>query len=279
MDQDPDDNSSSGSPLGKATDYPETYDPGQLFAIPRSEARRKAGIGAAPPFSGVDIWNAWELTWLDSQGKPVVATAEIRVPATSPNIVESKSLKLYLNSFSMSRFDSWIDVSDAIGSDLSGVTGDEVGVRLSGSPAHYGARVSRLPGTCIDEAITGCDTYDVDAGLLRSDPNVLTREDLYSHLLRSLCPVTNQPDTGSLLVSYTGPRIEPASLLRYIVSYRQHNDFHEACVERIFMDILERCRPSQLTVYARYHRRGGIDINPFRSNYESNPINIRLWRQ
>ena len=267
------------SPLGRATGFPEQYDPDQLFPIARSEARRQAGIGEPPPFSGVDIWNAWELSWLDPDGKPVAATVEIRVPATSPNIVESKSLKLYLGSFAMSRFGSWIEISDAIGRDLCAVTGDEVGVRLSDSLTHYGARVARLPGKCIDDIGTGCKAYDVDPGLLASDPDVLTREDLYSHLLRSLCPVTSQPDMGSLLVSYVGPRIDPAALLRYVVSYRQHNDFHEACVERIFVDILERCRPSQLTVYARYHRRGGIDINPFRSNYESDPPNIRLWRQ
>ncbi|MDX1498853.1 MAG: NADPH-dependent 7-cyano-7-deazaguanine reductase QueF [Woeseiaceae bacterium] len=266
-------------PLGRATDYPDQYDASLLHAIARSEARQTLGLRADLPFSGVDIWNAWELTWLDRGGKPVVATAEIRVPASSPNIVESKSLKLYLNSFAMTRHESWIEVTDAIGRDLSAVTGAEVGIRLSDTPAQYRANVARLPGTCLDELDVDCDTFEVDATLLCTVRGGLAREDYYTHLLRSLCPVTGQPDLGSVLVSYRGPRIEPASLLQYLVSFRRHQDFHEACVERMFTDVLERCRPDRLTVYARYQRRGGIDINPFRSNFESNPTNPRLWRQ
>lgn len=267
------------NPLGRATEYPDQYDASLLHPVPRSESREPLGIGAEPPFSGVDIWNAWELTWLDREGKPVVATAEIRVPASSPRIVESKSLKLYLNSFAMTRQGSWIEVTDAIGRDLSALTGAEVGIRLSDTPAQYRASVARLPGTCLDDLDIGCDAFEVDAGLLETERGALAREDFYTHLLRSLCPVTGQPDLGSVLVSYRGPRIEPASLLRYLVSFRRHPDFHESCVERMFTDILERCEPDRLTVYARYQRRGGIDINPFRSNFESDPPNPRLWRQ
>lgn len=270
---------SQESPLGKETGHPDRYDPSLLCAIPRQEARAGLGLDGSLPFSGVDVWNAWELTWLDPDGKPVVATAEIRFPAASPNIIESKSLKLYLNAFSMTSFDIWAAVSDAIGRDLSAAVHDEVGVRLADPKAHYGSSVARLPGDCIDDLPVECAAYEVDPGLLHTDSRGITRAELYSHLLRSLCPVTGQPDTGSILVSYRGPRIEPASLLRYIVSYRRHEDFHEACVERMFVDILERCRPDRLTIYARYHRRGGIDINPFRSNFESDPPNPRLWRQ
>jgi 7-cyano-7-deazaguanine reductase len=270
---------STKSPLGQAAAYPDTYSPELLYPIPRSEARDALKLGGSLPFHGVDIWNAWELSWLDSAGRPVVATAEIRVPATSLNIVESKSLKLYLGSFAMTRFDDWLSVSDAIGKDLSAIVHDEAGVRLAGSRAHYGESVARLPGACIDELEVACDDYEVNADLLQADAAQPVREDLYSHLLRSLCPVTSQPDMGSMLISYQGPKIDRAALLRYIVSYREHNDFHEACVERMFCDILERCGPDQLTVYARYHRRGGIDINPFRSNFETAPPNARLWRQ
>ena len=262
------------SALGQNTDYPRTYTPDVLFPIARAEAREANGIGEELPFSGVDIWNAWELTWLAPNGCPVVATVEIRVPADSPNLVESKSLKLYLGSFAMSRFDNHSEVSDAITRDLSNAAGAPVEVELNAEH-----EIVQLPGECIDDTAVECSAWEVDAGLLESDQAEVVNESLHTHLLRSLCPVTSQPDMGSLVVSYSGPKIDPNSLLRYVVSFREHNDFHEACVERIFVDILDRCSPDALTVYARYQRRGGIDINPYRTNNNAEPENPRLWRQ
>jgi 7-cyano-7-deazaguanine reductase len=265
------------SPLGRPTSYLRQYAPEVLHAIARADSRTVLGLGEELPFRGVDIWNAWELTWLDSDGKPAVAAVEMRIPADSINIVESKSLKLYLDSFAMTRFVAGSDVAETIAQDLSSCAGADVSVRLHRASQARG--IAHLPGDCLDEAQVVCDAYEIDSTLLEVDPDNIVREDLHSHLLRSLCPVTNQPDSGSLLVAYRGPRIERRSLLRYIVSYREHHDFHEACVERMFIDILERCSPEQLTVYARYQRRGGIDINPFRSNFEKISPNLRLWRQ
>jgi len=265
-------------PLGQATAYPEHYSPDLLYAIARTESRAALGLGADPPFHGADIWNAWELSWLDSAGLPQVASVEFRVPADAPNIIESKSLKLYLGSFAMTGFASAGDVLDAMTRDLSECTGSEVDTRLRLPwETHWG--IARFPGHCLDQLSVSCNAYDVDADILDADAHDVASEDLYTHLLRSLCPVTNQPDAGSVLISYRGPRIDREGLLRYIVSFRQHNDFHEACVERMFVDILDRCRPERLSVYARYQRRGGIDINPFRSNFEHDVPNTRLWRQ
>jgi len=266
-------------PLGRTTAYPEQYSPGLLYAIARTDSRTALGLGDELPFHGTDIWNAWELTWLDNGGLPQVGTAEIRVPASSPNIIESKSLKLYLNSFAMTRCASASDVAETIEQDLSEAARADVTVCVQ-RPAETDAMANaQLPGESLDDQQLSCDVYEVDAAMLSADDDETATEDLNSHLLRSLCPVTSQPDTASLLVSYTGPRIDRAGLLRYIVSYRQHQDFHETCVERMFLDIMEHCKPERLTVYARYQRRGGIDINPFRSNFEENPPNNRLWRQ
>ncbi len=266
-------------PPGQQSAYPDEYSPEMLVAIARAENRAALGLGPELPFHGVDIWNAWELTWLSNTGKPGIATVEIRVPAQSPSIIESKSLKLYLNSFSMSRFDAVEDVRSRISADLSRCVEHEIEVTLLDSAVNDGVGSAALPGDSIDNLSVECSTWDVDANLLQADRGNVVSESLHSHLLRSLCPVTSQPDFGSVLIRYEGPRIERASLLRYIVSFRQHQDFHEACVERMFLDIKDRCEPTKLTVYARYQRRGGIDINPFRSNYESEAPNIRLWRQ
>lgn len=266
-------------PLGRDVPYPEQYSPELLYAVPRSEHRARLGLGAELPFHGTDIWNAWELSWLDPQGMPQYATAEIRVPFDSPNIVESKSLKLYLNSFAMTRYACGDDVAETVENDLSDCTGADVKVTLRRASSTDGSRIARLPGFCLDNLEVACEATSVDPSLLRSDPDDVAAEDLYTHLLRSLCPVTHQPDSGSVLVTYKGPRIDREGLLQYIVSFRQHEDFHESCVERMFMDILEQCQPEKLTVYARYHRRGGIDINPFRSNFENDVPNTRLWRQ
>lgn len=261
-------------PLGRETEYPQKYAPEVLCPIARSEAREPLGLGDPLPFSGVDIWTAWELTWLADNGHPKVAVVEIRVPAESDNLIESKSLKLYLGSFAMSRFADAAHVAKTIAADLSESAGAPVQVALDPDVA-----IAALEGPCIDGLDVDCDTWEVDAGLLVADERVVVEESLHSHLLRSLCPVTAQPDMGSVAIKYRGPRIEPASLLRYIASFREHNDFHEACVERMFVDIVKRCRPDRLSVYARYQRRGGIDINPFRSNWRETPRNVRLWRQ
>ena len=267
------------NPLGQATVYPEQYSPELLYAIPRTESRAALDLDDELPFHGADIWNAWELTWLDANGLPQIATAEISVPAESANMIESKSLKLYLGSFAMSRFDSDSDVTAAITTDLAALVRANVDVCIHPPFSTDAATVARLAGHCLDSMPVNCETYEVNPALLSADDSDIVEEDLKSHLLRSLCPVTNQPDSGSVMISYKGPRIDREGLLRYIVSYRQHNDFHESCVEKMFIDIMKRCQPEKLTVYARYQRRGGIDINPFRSNYEPNPPNTRLWRQ
>ena len=266
-------------PLGITTSYPERYAPETLCRIERAGNRERIGLGADLPFSGVDIWNAWDLTWLDAQGQPQAATAEMRIPADSPGIVESKSMKLYLGSFAMSEYASPDAVRDLIAADLGGCAGAVVPVRVALLSANQGRGLQRLPGESLDRGSVECTDWEVNADLLRADAGTVVSEDLYSDALRSLCPVTGQPDLGSVLICYQGPRIDRASLLRYIVSYRRHQDFHENCVERMFLDIAERCGAKKLTVYARYQRRGGIDINPFRSNFEAAPGNLRLWRQ
>jgi 7-cyano-7-deazaguanine reductase len=267
------------SPLGRKTSYPDTYSPELLHAISRAGSRAALGIDKDLPFGGTDIWNAWELTWLADNGQPRVAECELRIPAASPNIVESKSLKLYLNAFSMSPFPTLDGLAATIQTDLGECTGSDVKVAIRPTGTLPEPAVSRLPGTSIDDESVGCDRWEVEPGLLRADPGVIVEESLHTHLLRSLCPVTAQPDTGSLLVSYRGPRIDPASLLRYVVSFRRHQDFHEACIERMFTDIMAGCGCAELTVYARYQRRGGIDINPYRTTGTGRAPNLRLWRQ
>ena len=270
---------SQKNPLGQATAYPDQYSPDLLYAIARIDARSALGLDGDLPFHGADIWNAWELSWLDNNGLPLAATAEIVVAADSANIIESKSLKLYLGSFAMSRFETTADAVAVMTRDLTACCGADVYVAIHAPSSPDSALVSRMPGHCLDSLAVSCDRYEVSPSLLHADASDLVAEDLHSDLLRSLCPVTGQPDIASVLVSYRGPRIDHAALLRYIVSYRQHQDFHETCVERMFMDIRERCGAEQLTIYARYQRRGGIDINPFRSNFEASPPNTRLWRQ
>lgn len=266
-------------PLGRTSEYPQEYAPDVLFALPRSSERELLVPGGKLPFHGEDLWNAWELTWLDASGKPLIGTATIRVDAASPNLIESKSLKLYLNSFAQTRQSSVADVGRIISADLSAIAGALVEVAITHGPDAGGLGIRSLPGSCIDNVPLDVTATSVDSRLLARLEGDIVSEELHSHLLRSLCPVTAQPDMGSLLIRYHGPRIEPSSLLRYVVSYRQHQGFHEACVEQIFVDIKERCGPEKLTVYARYNRRGGLDINPFRSDFEDRPENLRLWRQ
>jgi 7-cyano-7-deazaguanine reductase len=263
-------------PLGRASEYPDTYTPDLLFPVPRAEGRAALGLPEPLPFTGSDLWTAWEMSWLDNGGRPVVAVLRLAVPADSPSLIESKSLKLYLNSFSMSRYANSAEVQAALLKDLSAAAGSKVDVLID--TATTGAHIHDLPGECIDREDTACEDYDANADLLKASGDVVS-ETLHSHVLRSLCPVTGQPDSGSVLIRYRGPRIERAALLRYLVSFRRHCDFHELCVERIFMDLQKHCGAKELTVYARYNRRGGIDINPFRSNVETEVPDLRLWRQ
>ncbi|MBL1378316.1 NADPH-dependent 7-cyano-7-deazaguanine reductase QueF [Zobellella iuensis] len=268
-------------PLGKHSSYVCEYDASQLQPVPRSLNRDDLGLSAdALPFGGEDVWNLYELSWLNPKGKPMVAMGEVHVPASSTNIIESKSFKLYLNSFNQSRFESLEEVADILTRDLSLCAQGRVRVRLfdlNAAPAQFGV----LPGNCIDDLDIEIDSYQPDDALLAHalEGEEEVSETLHSHLLKSNCLVTGQPDWGSLMIRYQGPRIGREALLRYLVSFRQHNEFHEQCVERIFMDLLQHCRPRELTVYARYTRRGGLDINPYRSNVAGKAANVRLLRQ
>ncbi|MGY3041091.1 7-cyano-7-deazaguanine reductase [Rhodanobacter sp. TND4EL1] len=268
------------SPLGKDTVYADRYDPRLLFPIPRAEKRAEIGVGEVLPFHGVDIWNAYELSWLDLRGKPQVALAEFHVPAASPHIIESKSFKLYLNGFAQERIADAATLTDTLLHDLSAAAGAVVNVQLH---AAHGVSlpVTDLDGHLLDDQDIDIEHYgppDADF-LLANRAATPVAETLVSHLLRSNCPVTGQPDWGSVQIAYRGAPIDHAGLLRYLVSFRTHNEFHEQCVERIFVDLMERCAPQQLSVYARYTRRGGLDINPFRSSTPATPDNPRTVRQ
>ena len=255
------------SPLGQAVAYRDTYAPELLFPIERQLKRDELGIAAgALPFVGEDLWNAYELSWLDARGKPVVALGEFSVPATSPRLIESKSLKLYLNAFNQQRMVSVDEVQSRIAADLSAAAGAEVGVVLMPLATRPQRRSAYPQGDCLDALDIAIDTYQPAPELLHAT-GAEVEEMLYSHLLKSNCLVTGQPDWGMLVVRYRGPAIDREGLLRYVVSFRAHNEFHEQCVERVFCDIMARCRPHELAVWARYTRRGGLDINPFRASH------------
>ncbi|RYD16076.1 MAG: NADPH-dependent 7-cyano-7-deazaguanine reductase QueF [Lysobacteraceae bacterium] len=265
------------SSLGKDTRYPDHYDPALLFPIARAAGRAELGIGEALPFAGVDIWNAYELSWLDLRGKPVVALGEFRVPAHSPNLIESKSFKLYLNGYNRERFADVEQVRARLARDLAVATGSAVDVALA--PLSGVAAIARLEGETLDTLAIDIDAHGPpDSALLRSGGEVV-EESLVSDLLKSNCPVTGQPDWASVQLRYAGPRIDRAGLLRYLVSFRDHAGFHEQCVERIFCDVLRQCAPTRLEVYARYTRRGGLDINPWRGTAGADVGNPRLARQ
>ncbi|GAB6389784.1 NADPH-dependent 7-cyano-7-deazaguanine reductase QueF [Stutzerimonas marianensis] len=269
------------SPLGKTSAYVATYSPEQLFPIPRAPKWAELGLTAETlPYRGVDIWNCYELSWLLPAGKPVVAIGEFSIPADSPNIIESKSFKLYLNSLNQSRFDSREALAEVMTRDLSAAAGKPVGVRLRTLEEVAAQGIALPEGVCIDALDVAIDNYDAPcAALLRCEPDREVEECLYSHLLKSNCPVTGQPDWGTVVIDYQGAALDHSSLLAYLVSFRQHADFHEQCVERIFLDLQRLLKPQRLSVHARYVRRGGLDINPYRST-ENLPIdNGRLVRQ
>ena len=268
-----------GLSLGKASGYVAHYAPELLQAVPRSLNRDDLQLGETLPFDGVDIWTLYELSWLNPKGKPQVAVGEVAVPASSKNLIESKSFKLYLNSLNQSHFRDIHEVAEILKKDLSACAEGEVAVTLY-PLAQAPAQIATLPGDCIDDLDIAIDSYLFDPTLLSNATQPEPVEEiLHSHLLKSNCLVTNQPDWGSLVIHYRGHRIQREALLRYLVSFRQHNEFHEQCVERIFMDLQHYCQPDKLTVYARYTRRGGLDINPFRSNWQTEPANLRLIRQ
>ncbi len=274
-------NSVEHSPLGKSSEYIATYSPELLFPIPRATKWAELGLSAETlPYRGVDYWNCFELSWLLPSGKPVVAIGEFAIPADSPNIIESKSFKLYLNSLNQSVFATAQALVEVLEQDLSATAGKPVTVRVRSldEAAHEG--LSALPGSCIDDLDVSISNYAApQPELLDCDPTQIVEQRLHSHLLKSNCPVTGQPDWGSVVVEYRGAALDPASLLAYLVSFRQHADFHEQCVERIFLDLQQRLQPEYLTVYARYVRRGGLDINPYRTTLAEVPANRRLVRQ
>jgi 7-cyano-7-deazaguanine reductase len=275
------------SPLGKSSAYADQYDASLLFPIARATKRSEIGIAAgAAPFFGADLWTAFELSWLNLRGKPQVAIAHITVPCETPNIIESKSLKLYLNSFNATRFADAAEVQARLRADLGeaawrGAASGSVGVKLILPEMFDREPVHELDGLLLDRLDVECTQYQPAPELLRAnhdEPPVT--ETLVSHLLKSNCLVTGQPDWGSVQIRYSGAAIDQEGLLQYLVSFRNHNEFHEQCVERIFMDITARCRPIKLTVYARYTRRGGLDINPLRTSHPQQlPANVRTARQ
>lgn len=269
------------SPLGKPTEYRADYAPELLYPIPRQLKRDELGIRPdALPFVGEDIWNAYELSWLNPKGKPVVALGTFRVPADSPNLIESKSLKLYLNSFNQTAFADQDAVEAILARDLSAVAGAPVRISLKQPSAYSPAQPGYPAGICLDELDISCDTYQPAPELLRTSDGPVVEETLYSHLLKSNCLVTGQPDWAMVVIRYRGRPLDRAGLLRYLVSFRGHHEFHEQCVERIYCDLSRRCTPEALRVHARYTRRGGLDINPCRSS-GAFPLadNIRAVRQ
>lgn len=265
-------------PLGKTTAYVSEYDSALLCPFPRQLKRHEIGVLAELPFSGSDLWNAYELSWLNSKGLPQVAMARFSFACESPFLIESKSFKLYLNSFNQSYLNSWDELSQRLCDDLSAASGALVEVELM-TLTEGTHSFAQLPGDCLDNLDIEIDNYHLQPEGLRANPKDQVCEILHSHLLKSNCLVTNQPDWGSLLIEYKGPTIDREALLRYLISFRQHNEFHEQCVERIFVDLQRYCQPQQLTVQAWYTRRGGLDINPFRTNCGNQPRLLRLVRQ
>jgi 7-cyano-7-deazaguanine reductase len=280
-------NTPEQSQLGKVSAYIDQYDASLLFPIPRTGKRAEIGVAGAAPFFGADMWTAFELSWLNLRGKPEVALVHFTVPCESINIVESKSFKLYLNSFNNSRFTDAAEVAARLRADINeavwrgGVVQSSIGVKLIAAELFDREPVHELDGLNLDRLDVECTQYQPAPELLQTVPDEATvTEVLVSNLLKSNCLVTGQPDWGSVQISYTGAPIVQEGLLQYLVSFRNHNEFHEQCVERIFMDIWTRCKPSKLTVYARYTRRGGLDINPFRTSYpQALPGNTRTARQ
>lgn len=269
----------SASLLGKANVYLDKYAPDLLFAISRDGNRLKIGIDTHNlPFHGMDIWNGFDFTWLDDQGLPHFGTLTIFIPCDSPNLIESKSLKLYLFSFANAVFKNKTEIIKTIENDLSNLAGKKVIVNYNDNSQSFAKISSVFPGQSLDDLDVICSDYEVNPNLLIADEKTIVAEQLCSELLKSNCLVTGKPDWASVRVSYKGP-INRESLLKYIISYRNHQGFHEQCIEHIFYDILAICKPMELSVEGRYTRRGGLDINPARSNKDIKFTNDRLYRQ
>ena len=274
----------SDSPLGKASAYEAHYNPGLLFPLPRADKRAEPGLAATGtlPFFGMDVWNAYEVSWLNMRGKPQVAIATMQIPADSPNIIESKSMKLYFNSFNQSKVASPEALVELLRADLSNAIGTTVQVKLI-LPEDFGKlQMGEFDGLLLDRLDIEVDGYEPDPALLTvNHDEAPVEETLVSHLLKSNCLVTGQPDWGSVQIRYVGNPINQEGLLKYLIGFRTHQEFHEQCVERIFMDLLRQCQPTKLLVSARYTRRGGIDINPWRSNFSISklPAHVRHARQ
>ena len=275
------DNSLKSLKLGQKTEYASQYDRTLLQPVPRALNRDGLGITQNQPFTiGADIWTAYEISWLNEKGLPQVAIADIYLDYQSQNLIESKSFKLYLNSFNQSKFADFNAVQQTMQRDLSECAQGDVKVRLNPVVVYDSQKIDHLQGNCIDQQDIEITSYEFNADWLKDCvSDEIVEEKLVSHLLKSNCLITNQPDWGSLHIHYVGRKIDHEKLLRYVVSFRQHNEFHEQCVERIFCDLMHYAKPEKLTVYARYTRRGGLDINPFRSNFENLPENLRLARQ
>ena len=276
------DNSPQDSPLGKPAAYATQYDSSLLFPMARKPKRDELGLSGTLPFFGIDIWNAYEVSWLNLRGKPQIAIVSITVPADSPSIVESKSLKLYLNAFNQTRLGGAEALLELLRADLSAGFGAPVQISLTMPDAFDRLRMAELDGLLLDRLDIEVDDYKPEPTLLKANQEEsIVEETLLSHLLKSNCLVTGQPDWGSVQIRYVGAPIDQEGLLRYLIGFREHHEFHEQCVERIFMDILRQCKPQKLAVYARYTRRGGIDINPWRSNFSTGqrPPNGRNARQ
>ena len=269
------------SPLGKVSTYCSQYNPALLFPIARQANRDRLGVHGTLPFFGMDYWNAYEVSWLNARGKPQIVLLSLLVAADSPNIIESKSVKLYLNSFNQTRLSSVTELQKLLQADLSAGFGLPVQLTFTLPEDFPSVAFQKLEGTLLDRLDIEVDCYAPTPAFLSSDETQgAVTETLVSHLLKSNCQITGQPDWASIQISYSGAPIDQQGLLKYLISFREHNEFHEDCVERIFMDILRQCQPQKLFIYARYTRRGGIDINPWRSNFSGcSAVNNRLARQ
>ncbi len=263
------------APLGKSSQYPEKYDPSLLFPIARQIGRDYLSIQPHPTWVGEDIWRAFEVSWLNQKGKPQIAILTFTIPANSSHIIESKSFKLYLNSFNQEKME-WAELHHRLETDLSHAAGAQISIQREEAttplaPTTSSPSLPTLNAISIDNLDVECSVYEPTASLLKADSSRIVKETLISELLKSNCPVTSQPDWGTVVISYEGPAIDHAALLQYIVSFRGHNGFHEQCVEQIYCDILQQCKPHSLEVHARYTRRGGLDINPRRASPNFTP--------
>lgn len=275
------DKSLSALKLGQKTEYKSQYDASLLQPVPRRLNREGLGIVEDQPFNqGADVWTCYELSWLNPNGLPQVAIADVAIDFKSENLIESKSFKLYLNSFNQTKFASIKEVEETIAKDLNQCASGQVSVKIHKLADYTNQPIMNFAGDCIDEQEIQIDSYAFSNQYLENVAEGDTVEEtLVSHLLKSNCLITSQPDWGSVQIHYVGKQLNREKLLRYLVSFREHNEFHEQCVERIFTDLMQFAKPEKLTVYARYTRRGGLDINPFRSNFESVPANLRMARQ